>query len=117
MLFIKPICELLQVKGNTEENPPRILERGKGAQLSLRSPVQWTIEHQGILHQLIDTLTSPRVVAYPDFDLPFTVHTDASEQGLGAVLYQHQEGRLSHRLWFKDFVSGREELQVSLWKA
>lgn len=52
------------------------------------------MEHQSILYKLTDTLTNPPVLAYPDFDLPFVVHTDASEQGLGAVLYQRQNGRL-----------------------
>ena len=33
-------------------------------------------------------------MAYPDFNSPYILHTDASETGLGAVLYQHQNGLL-----------------------
>lgn len=39
-------------------------------------------------------LVSPPVLAYVDFNLPFTLHTDASERGLGAILYQRQDGKL-----------------------
>uniref|UniRef100_H3AVT4 Gypsy retrotransposon integrase-like protein 1 n=1 Tax=Latimeria chalumnae TaxID=7897 RepID=H3AVT4_LATCH len=38
-------------------------------------------------------LTTPPVLAYPDFSLPFIFYTDASKRGLGAVLVQVQEGR------------------------
>ena len=31
-------------------------------------------------------------MAYPDYTQPFVLHTDASAQGLGAALYQKQEG-------------------------
>ena len=31
-------------------------------------------------------------MAYPDFNKPYILCTDASEQGLGAVLYQRQNG-------------------------
>ncbi|CAI5636989.1 unnamed protein product [Oreochromis niloticus] len=56
--------------------------------------VRETPEHQRALEQLVDMLVHPPVLAYPDFDQPFVLHTDASEQGLGAVLYQQQGRKL-----------------------
>lgn len=38
----------------------------------------------------MEMLTHPPILAYPDFDLPFILHTYASSEFLGAVLYQHQ---------------------------
>ena len=89
----KPIYELLQVKGNPVATQGK-LKKGKGAQLPSKTPIQWTDSHQTILEQLIDILSHPPVLAYPDFELPFTLHTDACQQGLGAVLYQRQSGKL-----------------------
>ncbi|KAL0199247.1 hypothetical protein M9458_007787, partial [Cirrhinus mrigala] len=91
----KPIYELLQA--NTAEHQTQVgrkKERKRSPQLPSRHPVVWEDKHQQSLDRLIDLLTSPPVLAYPDFDAPFVLHTDASEQGLGAVLYQRQEGRL-----------------------
>lgn len=90
----KPIYELLQATHPDTVMPQPKVKKGKGAQLPSRTPVQWTEEHQRVLEQLIHMLSNPPVLAYPDFDLPFVLHTDASEQGLGAVLYQRQEGKL-----------------------
>lgn len=56
--------------------------------------VTWTEEHQKRLDMLIHRLTSPPVMAFPDFTKPFVLHTDASQEGLGAVLYQEQDGKL-----------------------
>ena len=42
---------------------------------------------------LKEKLSSPPVFAYADFKKPFIVHTDASLEGLGAILYQKQEGK------------------------
>ena len=52
----------------------------------------WTDEHQAIVDKMIDYLKSPQVMAYPDFNQPFFVTTDASFLGLGSVLYQTQNG-------------------------
>lgn len=68
-------------------------KNGKG-QLSSSTPIKWTSEQQVIVDRLIDMLTHPLILAYPDFDLPFVLHTDASNKGLGAVLYQRQQGTL-----------------------
>lgn len=57
-------------------------------------PIAWTEHHQSTLEQLIDCLLQPPVLAFPDFSQPFILHTDASAQGLGAVLYQKQNEKL-----------------------
>lgn len=54
-------------------------------------PVEWTTLHQQVLERLVDTLSDPPVMAYPDLEKPFVLHVDASEEGLGAVLYQRQD--------------------------
>ncbi len=46
----------------------------------------WTDKHQEILEGLIDCLVEPPILAFPDFSQPFVLHTDASNQGLGAIL-------------------------------
>ncbi len=66
----------------------------KGPQVPSRTPVGWTNDHQQILEELIGMLVSPPVLAYPNFNLPFKLHNDASERGLGAILYQCQDGKL-----------------------
>lgn len=62
--------------------------------MSSKTPIQWTDGHQTVLEQLIGILSHPPVLSYPDFELPFVLHTDASQHGLGAVLYQQQSGKL-----------------------
>ncbi|KAI9999614.1 hypothetical protein NQD34_018344 [Periophthalmus magnuspinnatus] len=58
------------------------------------SPVQvkWTPETVRAFNDLKDCLCQQPVLQCPDFELPFTVQTDASGVGLGAVLLQGEEG-------------------------
>lgn len=52
----------------------------------------WESEQEEAFQHLKNCLSGPPVVGYPNFDLPFELHTDASLLGLGAVLYQDQGG-------------------------
>ena len=42
--------------------------------------------------RLKELCTTKPILAYADFEKPFKLHTDASVLGLGAVLYQVQDG-------------------------
>ena len=52
------------------------------------------LEHQKIVEGVVEYLKSPEVIAFPDFTQPFFIHCDASNTGLGGVLYQKQEEKL-----------------------
>ncbi|PIK40868.1 hypothetical protein BSL78_22298 [Apostichopus japonicus] len=43
--------------------------------------------------KLVEKLTRPPILGYADYEIPFELHTDASLGGLGAALYQIQEGK------------------------
>ena len=61
---------------------------------SPKSPFGWTEEACEAFLRLKEALTTAPVLAFPDFDLPFIVDTDASSRAVGAVLAQKQEGRI-----------------------
>ncbi|KAI4892839.1 hypothetical protein NFI96_032213, partial [Prochilodus magdalenae] len=79
----RPLIEVLQgthVPGKVSTSK---VAKGKiNCQLPSRTPVQWTAEHSEVVGAIIQMLTSPPVLAYPDFNLPFILHTDASNKGL-----------------------------------
>ena len=54
---------------------------------------KWETEEEEAFQRLKTSLTTPEILAYPDYSLPFNLHIDASGKGLGAVLYQKQEGQ------------------------
>ena len=53
----------------------------------------WGQEQQKAFTALIEKLTSPPILAFPDYTRSFTLHIDASNKGLGAVLYQQHDDK------------------------
>lgn len=55
--------------------------------------IEWTVECQAAFEKLKICLTQAPILAFADFSLLFVLYTDASHQGLGAVLSQVQDGQ------------------------
>ena len=55
--------------------------------------IEWTDLANAAFDNLKTMCVSTPILAYPDYQLPFTLHTDSSTDGLGAVLYQKQDGK------------------------
>lgn len=54
---------------------------------------RWTSACQEAFDTVIQKLTTAPVLAFADPQKPYILHTDASSIGLGAVLYQEQDGQ------------------------
>lgn len=74
----KPLNELLVGTG-----------RPRGRQ---SPPITWGPECESAFQRLKTELLQAPILAYADFAQPFTLYTDASNAGLGAVLAQQQDG-------------------------
>ena len=90
----KPIYDLLKIEQPSSLKGKKKDTRSKGNQASSRTPITWQETHEKALDYLVSCLSNPPVMAYPDFSIPFVLHTDASQEGLGAVLYQKQQGKM-----------------------
>ena len=101
----KSLYDLLKVPTNNETLTSRANHRVKGperrspaggckGQVSSKQKIVWTTDHQRVLEDLLSCLTNPPVMGFPDHEQPFILHTDASKDGLGAVLYQQQNGKM-----------------------
>ena len=93
----KPLYDLL----NRDTSPPKMSTASRNNhnkygnhQLPSKSLLQWKSEHSSALEILVQRITSPPFLAYPQYNDTFLVHTDASHDDLGAVLYQRQAGIL-----------------------
>ena len=82
----KPLTDLLIGHPTNKQKSRRKKQQDK------RVPFKWGVDQQNSFDALITHLTNPPVLAFADYAQPFILHTDASSSGLGAVLYQMQDG-------------------------
>lgn len=86
---VRPLNDLLKGEFATRSKSSTYQQRTRSQQLGNR----WTSECQATFENIIERLTSAPVLGFADWKLPYILHTDASTTGLGAALYQVQEGK------------------------
>ena len=86
----QPLYQILRSEPSDKKKSTKITKR---EQKNSRTTIEWSSDLQKIVNEAVDYLQSPQFLVFPDFSLPFILNCDASTQGLGAVLYQKQEGK------------------------
>ncbi|KAI8510371.1 hypothetical protein Bbelb_112870 [Branchiostoma belcheri] len=69
----------------------------------------WSSDCQTAFDALKKALVTAPVLAYPNFDLPFVVDTDASDTGIGGVLSQIQDGKERAILYYSRALTPAEQ--------
>ena len=85
------------------------LLKDKELQRRSKQNFEWKDNHQLILDKLLTYLTEPSILACPDFDLPFILHTDASGAGLGCGLFRKQDDSIRVIGYGSKTLTGSEE--------
>ena len=91
----KPPYELLnkpKIENKSKYTARRAPDK-RNRQFPFSKAILWTEAHRESLKELIGHLANPPIMAYPDYEKPFIVHTDVCKDCLGVVLYQLQDGR------------------------
>ena len=57
-----------------------------------QNAIKWNLECQEVFDKLKELCTTTPILAYANFGKPFKFHPDVSCLGLGATLYQVQDG-------------------------
>ena len=123
---VHAFCRLLGhyrcfIKGITHIVRPLYDVLGKEVKMG---PVQLPPKVQEVVRILKDKIQSTPVLVLPDFDKPFLLETDASKEGLGAVLSQKQDDGHYHPIAFgscsltpaeKNYHSSKLEFLTLKW--
>lgn len=87
--FVKDFAKIAKPLTNLLPTPTKSKRKTK---VSTKQTFEWGDTHEKAFLELKTQLTSPPILAYPDYTAEFELHTDASGQGLGAALYQEKDG-------------------------
>ncbi|CAJ1064638.1 uncharacterized protein LOC120723181 [Xyrichtys novacula] len=76
---------------------------------SASAKVRWTEKCEEAFRDLKQAISVESVLQSPDFDRPFTLQTDASGVGIGAVLLQEVEGEMKPVLFLSRKLAGSRD--------
>lgn len=85
-------------------------------QRSSSDSISWTEEHQNALELLLDSLSSAGVMAYPDYELPYVLHTDASNRVGRGPIPETRWCSQSDRIWISYLDPSRKTVPLPLRK-
>ena len=88
---LQQLCEGVKYKPKSKFGPPV-----RQPALSKSIVELWTTECQLAMDRLIEALSEPPVLIFPDLEKTFILHVDACTTGLGAVLLQFGSDKLLH---------------------
>ena len=92
--FVKNYAKIAKPLTDLLGDPKKKCGKGKVQQ---DVPINWPKficgeDQQKAFDTLKEGLTTAPILAYPDYNHPFMLHTDASADGLSVVLYQDIDG-------------------------
>ena len=109
------------IKGFTNIACPLYDILGKEANMG---PVQLPLEVCEVIQMFKEKILALPLLVFPDFAKPFLLETDASKEGLGAILSQKQDNRRFHPVTFgsrslmpaeKNYHSSKLEFLALKW--
>jgi hypothetical protein len=77
-------------------------------------PYAWDQDQHEAFERLKACLTSPPILAYPNFTKPFVLYTDASTFALGAILSQKDDQNKEHVIAYASRTLNRHERNYSV---
>ena len=77
---------------------------------------QWTTVENGAFEKIKSLLTSSPVLRNPDWTKPFTLHTDWSKAGVGAVLSQTDDNNVEYAIAYASRMNSTAESNFSAYE-
>ena len=105
--FMNYYCKFLP-KYAQIARPINQLVSGENANIK-KTLVKWAAECQPVFEQLKQLCSQTPALAYAIYKKPFKLHTDASENRLGAVLYQKQDDGMDCVIVYASWTSSKSE--------
>ena len=109
LYYRRHVPHFAQVARPLHELVSNLYEGGKnGKQRNKSIEGSWNQDCQKAFESLKQALTSPPMLAYPDYTKPFVVGVDVSNDGLRAVLSQKHDGRVRPIAYASHALRGAE---------